>query len=72
MLFVCVSTFDWTKFSQDIRARDRNALCAAGMTLITFIAVALTRNLAIGAVAGLSLALLFWLVFGKDRTFRIA
>ena len=72
MLFVCVSTFDWTKFSQDIRARDRNAICAAGMTLITFIAVALTRNLAIGAVAGLSLALLFWLVFGKDRTFRIA
>ena len=72
MLFVCVSTFDWTKFNQDIRARDRNTLCSVAMTLITFAAVALTHNLAIGAVAGLSLALLFWLVFGKDRTFRIA
>ena len=72
MLFVCVSTFDWTKFKQDIKARNRNALCAAAMTLVTFIAVALTRNLAIGAVAGLSLALLFWFIFGKDRTFRIA
>lgn len=71
MLFVCVSTFDWVSLREILHSRNRNAYCSAAMTAITFIAVALTSNLAVGAVAGLSPALVFWLAFGKDRTFRI-
>jgi hypothetical protein len=41
------------------------------MTVITLATVIVTHNLAYGAVSGLLLALVFWLAFGKDRTFEI-
>ena len=71
MLFVCYSTFDWDNLREMVRGRDRNSLCATAMTIITLATVIATHNLAYGAVAGLLLALLFWLAFGKDRTFEI-
>ena len=71
MLFVCYSTFDWDNLREMVRGRDRNSLCATAMTIITLATVIVTHNLAYGAVAGLLLALLFWLAFGKDRTFEI-
>ena len=71
MLFVCYSTFDWDNLREMVRGHDRNSLCATAMTIITLATVIVTHNLAYGAVAGLLLALLFWLAFGKDRTFEI-
>lgn len=59
MIYVSFVTFDWNELKRMFRNRDGNSLRNSAVTILTFVIILLTENLAYGAAAGLLLIGLF-------------
>lgn len=59
MIYVSFVTFDWNELKRMFRNRDGNSLRNSAVTILTFVIILLTENLAYGAAAGLLLMGLF-------------
>lgn len=59
MIYVSFVTFDWNELKRMFRNRDGNSLRNSAVTILTFVIILLTENLAYGAATGLLLMGLF-------------
>lgn len=62
MIYVSYVTFDWSSLRKLLKAEDGNSLMDGAVTVLTFIVIVVTDNLAYGAACGLLLMGLFMIV----------